>query len=397
MAYDLSNLTLNELIGPLMRAEDLLARLDERVRKSQAGAGFIERGNFHDAVAAMWVEGELVHVEDLVLHDAMMDVRAPTHELTRAHAVLRARRRIFSQPPDWALSRAGLGMLVTRESAGQGAARDMLPDPPFLPAGTIAAEDEPAEDPADELALQLAEMDAILARSQRLLDGEAGAFAEPREPRSRGGAASGAADVTLPGPVVRPDRNPLIIDSDWDEGTRLAEWLELSGPAGDDMPPLLAAALAWDGWERIAPLQHQAWLGHLLVGALLRRDGKVGSHLVGLNIGLRAVARERRRARDRATRLLAFLEAAAALATAGLKELDRLAMARTQMERRLKNRRSNSSLPALVELVLARPMVSTGLVASELGITQRAALGLLAELGLREMTGRGRFRAWGVI
>jgi hypothetical protein len=34
-----------------------------------------------------------VHLEDLVLHDADKDVRSSTHELTRAHAVLRARRR----------------------------------------------------------------------------------------------------------------------------------------------------------------------------------------------------------------------------------------------------------------------------------------------------------------
>ncbi|MET2831214.1 hypothetical protein [Mesorhizobium shangrilense] len=34
-----------------------------------------------------------------------MDIRTPTHELTRAHAVLRTRRRIFSQKPDWALGR----------------------------------------------------------------------------------------------------------------------------------------------------------------------------------------------------------------------------------------------------------------------------------------------------
>jgi len=41
------------------------------------------------------LEGELVYREDLVLHDAHMDIRTPTHELTRAPAVLRARRRIF--------------------------------------------------------------------------------------------------------------------------------------------------------------------------------------------------------------------------------------------------------------------------------------------------------------
>ncbi|TIP78807.1 MAG: hypothetical protein E5X60_39140, partial [Mesorhizobium sp.] len=62
----------------------------------------IERSHFHDAAAALWIEGELVHVEDLVLHDAHMDQRTPTHELTRAHAVVRKRRRILSQPRDWA-------------------------------------------------------------------------------------------------------------------------------------------------------------------------------------------------------------------------------------------------------------------------------------------------------
>jgi len=50
---------------------------------------------FRDAADAPGLEGELVYREDLVLHDAHMDIRTPTHELTRAPAVLRARRRIF--------------------------------------------------------------------------------------------------------------------------------------------------------------------------------------------------------------------------------------------------------------------------------------------------------------
>ena len=75
-------------------AEDQLARLDEIVRRSAVGEGFTERGHFFDAAASMWVAGELVHIEDLVLHDARMDIRAPTHELTIAHAILRSRRRI---------------------------------------------------------------------------------------------------------------------------------------------------------------------------------------------------------------------------------------------------------------------------------------------------------------
>ena len=56
-----------------------------------------------------------------------------------------------------------------------------------------------------------------------------------------------------------------------------------------------------------------------------------------------------------------------------------------------------SPLPALIELVLARPVVSAGLIAAELKISQRAALGLVAELGIREVTGRGRYRAWGLV
>ncbi|RUX10830.1 hypothetical protein EOA23_35415, partial [Mesorhizobium sp. M2A.F.Ca.ET.042.01.1.1] len=99
-------------------ATELLVRLDERLFRSPIREGWIERQNFADATAALWVEGELVHLEDLVLHDAHMDVRAPTHELTRAHAVLRARRQIISRTADWALSREGLRQLTGRGGVG---------------------------------------------------------------------------------------------------------------------------------------------------------------------------------------------------------------------------------------------------------------------------------------
>jgi hypothetical protein len=47
--------------------------------------------------------------------------------------------------------------------------------------------------------------------------------------------------------------------------------------------------------------------------------------------------------------------------------------------------------------VLTRPLVSAGMIAEELKITPRAAQDLVAELGLREATGRGRYRAWGIL
>jgi hypothetical protein len=54
---------------------------------------------------------------------------------------------------------------------------------------------------------------------------------------------------------------------------------------------------------------------------------------------LRIVPRDRRKSPIRTTRLLAVLDALAEAASAGLKELDRLALAKSQMERRLRNRR----------------------------------------------------------
>lgn len=71
-----------------------MARLDERIARSPVGRGWIERMRFADACASLWIDGELVHLEDLVLHDATKDIRTPTHELTIARDVLLSRRRI---------------------------------------------------------------------------------------------------------------------------------------------------------------------------------------------------------------------------------------------------------------------------------------------------------------
>ena len=79
------------------------------------------------------------------------------------------------------------------------------------------------------------------------------------------------------------------------------------------------------------------------------------------------------------------------------KDHDRWRLARDVLERKLAGRRKHSKLPALIDLELARPLVSAGMIGAELGIMPRAAQDLIAELGIREMTGRGRYRAWGVV
>ena len=111
MAYDLAKISMNALMRPAFDAGVALARLDERIARSPVGAGFLERQNFADACASLWIDGELVHLEDLVLHDAFRDTRTPTHELTIARDVLRTRRRISGQSPDWALSAEGIRTL----------------------------------------------------------------------------------------------------------------------------------------------------------------------------------------------------------------------------------------------------------------------------------------------
>ncbi len=144
-------------------------------------------------------------------------------------------------------------------------------------------------------------------------------------------------------------------------------------------------------------MQRQHWLGSQFVSGYLRARGKVASHLFGFNVGLKAVPRERRRSPNRVIRTLAFLEAMSASAESGMKELSRLAQAREQMTRRLNGRRSSSNLPTTIELVLSRPIVSAPMIAKAARITQRGALNLIGELGIRELTGRGRYRAWGIL
>lgn len=355
------------LAEPLVAAEDALARLDERLRSSPIGEGWISRTHFQDACASLWLEGELVTMEDLVLHDAGMDIRAPTHELTRAHAVLRLRRKIAAEAPGWATSATGLAALCgPDERVHEGTGGDLEER---APENAPAVAEETIASGFDPLAAEFAAIDLALERAQKTLTGNAPA---------------------------RQDRDPLLYDADWNEEERLAGWQALPG-ATRSYPPLLAAAILWDAWEANPPLQHRAWLGRLLIAAELRARGKTRAHLFCLNAALRHVRVEKRRSRDRVTRLLTFLAAIVAGAEAGGKDHDRWLLAKAQLERKLVGRRSTSSLPRLVGLALAKPVMSSEMIARELGVTPRAAQDMAGALGLREMTGRGRYRAWGIL
>ncbi|WP_287381537.1 DUF1612 domain-containing protein, partial [Mesorhizobium sp.] len=87
----------------------------------------------------------------------------------------------------------------------------------------------------DLLAEEFAEIDAVLARSSKILSG---------------------ADV--PGrkhETSRRDQNGLIYDLDWNEEERLAEWRDVMAKTRD-LPVVLRAAVLLEAWSDIEVLQH---------------------------------------------------------------------------------------------------------------------------------------------
>ncbi|MBB5700855.1 hypothetical protein FHS76_000698 [Ochrobactrum daejeonense] len=358
MAYEIDNLPFEEFFVPVSKATAAVVRLDERISRSPIRDGMVARMHMQDAVASMWLEGELVHMEDLVLHDALMDSRMPSHALTIAHAVLRMRRQIAGRSESWALSSAGIQQLLGR-------AVDTAPDREI--ASSTVAETADADPLLDDI-------DSLLARTDALLKNAVPDTAKP--------------DVV--------SRDALLYDDDWDEDARLEAWRNCL-TSTRHLPPLMRAAIIHDAWFSMEVLQRSSWIGRLLTSAFLRQSGIATSHLPSISLGLRSRRPDDRRSPNRLTRLRSFFESIEDAADTMMKEHDRLLLAREQMQRKLKGRRSNSRLPQLMELVLRSPLVSSQMVEKELQVTQQGALKLIAELNLREITGRGRFRAWGIL
>ena len=194
--------------------------------------------------------------------------------------------------------------------------------------------------------------------------------------------------------------NPFVAyDPNWDTAGRVAAWLDVL-PTLATLPALPAAALALDAWHALEPVEHgNAALGRLLIPAYLQRRGPLAMPALCLGAGLRALRRPPALQHPIGRAIAGFCDAVAA-ADHGLALHARLVLARQRLDRHLNGRRRSSRLPALLALVLEHPLVSAALIAQRLKMSPQRATGyltLLARTGvLRELSGRGRFRIYGL-
>jgi Protein of unknown function (DUF1612)/HTH DNA binding domain len=421
--YELSQTTLRELISDLARPVEAatlaLVRLDERLARSEhvLADGVRARAELFEAQALAHLSGELVSLEDLVLHDAGMDVRAPSTGVVRAARILTERRSLARRAPETVLAPNALKQLLgvaegdhkatgsegdtaPYEASASIPARPTSPRPwdmpkPFADEGFWPDEDESDDgdglEPLDgeegeplavgssrastgDLASgDLAAVDALLARTDRLL----GAFERPL-----------------------PETEPLRLrEPEYVASARLDAWLGALSVA-EDAPAVLATALALDAWLALEPAERGGEVGFALAATVLRQRGVTAHHLPTLGLGYRKGRFRWSPHQTLAVRLAGLIEAIYDSARLADGDLKRLTLAREVMGRRCEGRRGNSRLGHLVDLFLASPLVSTQLAAERLGVTPQAVEAMLKELGPslpRELTGRKRYRAWGVL
>jgi hypothetical protein len=408
-----------DLARPVEAATLALTRLDERLAprgRDPAGAALADgvraRAHLMEAQALAHLAGELVGLEDLVLHDAGMDVRAPSTGVARAARVLAERRRLARRAPDAALMPDAVRRLIgVADDAETGEGRDapggmssgldkrsvrprsIDPQPWEMPrpgANDTESDDDALWREADGLDLlnpdedrdadtdedasgDFAAVDALLARTRRSL----AAFNEPP-----------------------PGDAPLCLrDPDYGGAERLNAWLAALA-RGEDAPAVLATALALDAWLCLEPAERGGEIGFALAATLLRRRGIAAHHLPALGLSYRKGRFRWGAHQALQLRLSGLIDAIAESARLADADLKRLGLARELMMRRCEGRRADSRLGELVGLFVEFPVVTTQLAAQKLEVTPQAVEVMLKELGPslpRELTGRKRYRAWGIV
>lgn len=214
-------------------------------------------------------------------------------------------------------------------------------------------------------------------------------------------------DSTMPGEEDRPLAVPLtsdgghgpddetIYDPDFNQAERLQRWREVL-QATRLMPPLLAAATVWDAWHVLCPEPQGHWRATLLAALTLAARCKVTGWLLPLDTGEKESGKNWCMTASTDERCLAFLGIVEAATRRARRELDALASVRNQMLLRIDGASRHSHLPQLVDLVIAKPLISIPLASKALRVSPQAIAKMLPRLGstLREITDRQRYRCW---
>ena len=270
--YDIEALRIESVVEPLLAAQEAVSRLDERARHSPHREAWMQRMLFREACACQLAEGDLVHLEDLVLLDGFA----------------------FSGVSSMGLSSA-LHILKVWRAAERGEA--------------------------------------------------ARALSSPRP------GLTGSAPLAGSETEVRDAHAPTV------RSEQLEGWRRVQRETRH-LPPLIAAAIAWDAWLALLPESRSAWRATLLAALALKARGLTRHLLLPIDIGWCLSKYRRDPRQDLTTRIGGFLAWAETTALHGHKEFDGLTLADRMLRSSLRSRRSNSRLPALIDLLLERPFVS---------------------------------------
>jgi hypothetical protein len=308
--------------------------------------GVLARGHLFEAQALVHLSGELVSLEDLVLHDAGMDSRAPSTGVVRAARELVERRSLARRAPETVLATDTLRRLIglvdddaratePEDETAQGEARagvparpiglqhwqmpkpfaddGLWPNPDEIDDGAemkpLDAEDGEllAHDSSLAITGDLAAVDALLARTGHVLDA-----------------------IERPLPETAPLR---LRDLNYDAAARLDAWLSAL-KAAEDAPAVLATAIALDAWLSLEPAERSGEVGFALAATVLRQREVALHHLPALGLGLRKGGFRWSPHQAQSVRLAGLIEAIAASAKLADNDLKRLTLAREVMLRR---------------------------------------------------------------
>jgi hypothetical protein len=315
-----------------------LVRLDERLLRSDGSLqrGVYARMDYHDAHSLVGLSGGFLHFSDFVLFDHDMSTQLPSFDMERGRRVLQLRRRLGRLAKD--------KLLVPETLAKLSGLAESEFLPPALSVDIDCAEDE-----------ELSDLDAALGDIDALLEKQ------------------------------KATRGPSM-------GSVLQEARQL--------PAIAGAVLLFDYWLLYEHRSTFTEIGPLLASLFLRSRGVVSFGLPGLCRGLWRM-RGRWQAYDPpATRYAVLAESIATSAAMSMADCDRLVLAKALMDRKLTTSKRDESLRAFVDLLIEHPLVNVELAVRTLKITPQAVELLIKRLGDAmppELTGRSRYRAWGII